>query len=455
MMAAGPTPSMACFPNHFRTAAQHWRPPGARRPSSGCRAAPRRSNTKPPTDDGTPRPPPAMTDRKPTSRDRARIGAGLVTEIAGVIRFPARGPETAAAPGETIMNFPYAALSAALALTSVTAFAADYPAPKQGEWIAKDFKFHSGETLSELRLHYTTIGEPTGQPVLVLHGSGGSAASMLTATFGGELFGPGQPLDAAKYYIIVPDGVGHGKSSKPSDGMKTAFPKYNYEDMVDAQYRLVKEGLGVKHLRLVIGNSMGGMHSWIWSVKYPQAMDAVVPMASQPTEMAARNWMLRRMMLETIRNDPDYNGGNYTAQPRMMKYAINAYGIATGGGTLAYQTLAPTAAKADKMVDDRLATPIAADANDFIYQWEASHDYNPSAGLERIEATLLAINAAADERTPPETGVTEAALKRVKNGRLYLIPASSETRGHLTTGNAAFYKQQLQELLKTAPERTM
>ena len=167
--------------------------------------------------------------------------------------------------------------------------------------------------MPELRLHYTTVGEPTGQPVLVLHGTGGSAASMLTPAFAGELFGAGQPLDAAKYYIIIPDSIGHGKSSKPSDGMKTAFPKYNYEDMVDAQYRLVNEGLGIKHLRLVIGNSMGGMHAWIWGVKYPQAMDVLVPMASQPTEMAARNWMLRRIMLETIRNDPDYNGGNYTA----------------------------------------------------------------------------------------------------------------------------------------------
>jgi homoserine O-acetyltransferase len=348
-----------------------------------------------------------------------------------------------------------AALSVIVAMTSYGALAADYPAPKQGDWIARDFKFHTGETMPELRLHYTTVGEPSGQPVLVLHGSGGSAATMLTPAFAGELFGAGQPLDAAKYYIIIPDGIGHGKSSKPSDGMKTAFPKYDYEDMVDAQYRLVKEGLGLKHLRLVIGNSMGGMHSWIWGVKYPSYMDALVPMAAQPTEMSARNWMLRRMMLETIRNDPDYKGGNYTTQPRMMKYAINAYGIATGGGTLGYQTLAPTAAKADKMVDDRLALVIATDANDFLYQWEASHDYNPSAGLERIEATLLAINAADDERNPPETGVTDAALKRVKNGRLYLIPASSETRGHLTTGNAAFYKQQLQELLQTAPQRTM
>jgi len=340
-------------------------------------------------------------------------------------------------------------------MTSFTALAADYPAPRQADWIARDFKFHTGETLPELRLHYTTVGEPSGQPILVLHGSGGSAASMLTPGFAGELFGPGQPLDASKYYIIIPDGIGHGKSSKPSDGMKTSFPKYDYADMVEAQYRLVKEGLGIKHLRLVIGNSMGGMHTWLWGVKYPSYMDVVVPMASQPTEMAARNWMLRRIMLETIRNDPDYNAGNYTAQPRMMKYAIGAYQIATGGGTLGYQTLAPTAAKADKMVDDRLALAVTADANDFIYQWEASHDYNPSAGMEKIEATLLAINAADDERNPPETGVTDAAIKRIKNGRLYLIPASAETRGHLTTGNAKFYSQQLQELLQGAPQRTM
>jgi len=353
------------------------------------------------------------------------------------------------------MEFLRAALCAAFVMTSFAAAAADYQAPKQGDWIAKDFKFHTGATMPELRLHYTTVGEPTGQPVLVLHGSGGSAANMLTAAFAGELFGPGQPLDAAKYYIIIPDGLGHGKSSKPSDGMKTAFPKYNYEDMVDAHYRLVKEGLGVNHLRLVIGNSMGGMHTWIWGGRYPQFMDALVPMASQPTEMAARNWMLRRMMIETIRNDPDYNGGNYTEPPRMMKYAVNAYGIATGGGTLAYQMLAPTAAAADKMVDERLAVAVTADANDFIYQWEASHDYNPSVGLDKIEATLLAINAADDERNPPETGVTDAALKRVKNGRLFLIPASSQTRGHLTTGNAAFWKQQVQELLQTTLQRTM
>jgi homoserine O-acetyltransferase len=348
-----------------------------------------------------------------------------------------------------------AALSAAFILVSATAMAADYPAPKQGEWIAKDFKFHTGETLPAMKLHYTTVGEPTGQPVLVLHGSGGSAASMLTPGFAGEMFGPGQPLDASKYYIIIPDGIGHGKSLKPSDGMKTAFPHYDYSDMVDAQHRLVTEGLGVKHLRLVIGNSMGGMHTWIWGVRYPRMMDALAPMASQPTAMAARNWLLRRSMIETIRNDPDYNGGNYTSQPRMLKYAISAYRFASAGGTLAYQMQAPTAAQADKMVDEQLAQPVTADANDFIYQWEASRDYDPAAGMEKIEATVLLINAADDERNPPETGVTEAAVKRIKNGKIYLIPASMQTRGHLTTGNAKFYADQVKELLQTAPQKTM
>jgi homoserine O-acetyltransferase len=307
--------------------------------------------------------------------------------------------------------------------------------------------------MPELKLHYTTVGEPTGEPVLVLHGTGGSGASMLTPAFAGELFGAGQPLDASRYYIILPDAIGHGKSSKPSDGMKTSFPKYNYDDMVEAQHRLVKEGLGVKHLRLVIGNSMGGMHTWLWGEKYPQEMDALVPMASQPTEMASRNWMLRRIMLDTIRNDPDYKDGNYTSQPRMMKYAVTAYGIASIGGTLAYQSQAPTAAKADRIVDERLSTPVTADANDFIYQWESSHDYNAADKLEVIEASLLLINSADDERNPPETGLTDAAMKRVKNGRLYLIPASTDTRGHGTTGNATFYTEQVRQLLQNAPQQ--
>ena len=348
-------------------------------------------------------------------------------------------------------------VAAAMIFTAIssTALAADYPLPKQGDFIAHDFKFHSGKVMAELKLHYTTVGEPTGQPALVLHGSGGSATSMLTPAFAGELFGAGQPLDASKYFIIIPDGIGHGRSSKPSDGMKTAFPAYNYDDMVEAQYRLIKQGLGIKHLRLVIGNSMGGMHAWLWAEKYPDMMDIVVPMASQPTAMAARNWMLRRMMIETIRNDPDYNNGNYTSQPRMMKYAVAAYGFASSGGTLAYQKVAPTAEKADHMIDERLAASNTADANDFIYQWQASHDYDASAALSQIQATLLAINAADDERNPPETGLTADAIKQVTNGRLSMIPATAETRGHGTTGSAKFYKQQLEELLRSAPSRAM
>jgi homoserine O-acetyltransferase len=343
----------------------------------------------------------------------------------------------------------------ALVLLSFAATAADYPAPKQGDWIARDFKFHTGEAMAELKLHYTTIGDPAGVPIVVLHGTGGSAASMLTPAFAGELFGPGRPLDATKYHIVIPDALGHGGSAKPSDGLKTKFPQYDYADMVDAQHRLLSEGLGIRHLRLIIGNSMGGMNVWLWGERYPDYMDALVPMASQPTAMASRNWMLRRMMLETIRNDPEYNNGSYTTQPRVVKIASTFFGIATAGGTLNYQKLAPTREKADQIVDTRLAAPITADANDFLWQWGSSADYDPAPGLEKIQAAVLAINSADDERNPPETGVTEDAMKRVKNGQLYLIPASELTSGHLTTGNAKFYKQQVEELLQTAPRRAM
>jgi len=343
----------------------------------------------------------------------------------------------------------------ALVLLSFAATAADYPAPKQGDWIARDFKFHTGEAMAELKLHYTTIGDPAGVPIVVLHGTGGSAASMLTPAFAGELFGPGRPLDATKYHIVIPDALGHGGSAKPSDGLKTKFPQYDYADMVDAQYRLVSEGLGIRHVRLIIGNSMGGMNVWLWGERYPDYMDALVPMASQPTAMASRNWMLRRMMLETIRNDPEYNNGSYTTQPRVVKIASTFFGIATAGGTLNYQKLAPTREKADQIVDTRLAAPITADANDFLWQWGSSADYDPAPGLEKIQAAVLAINSADDERNPPETGITTDAMKRVKNGQLYLIPASELTSGHLTTGNAKFYKQQVEELLQTAPRRAM
>jgi homoserine O-acetyltransferase len=347
----------------------------------------------------------------------------------------------------------WAMWSLAITLFALPSLAADYPAPKEGSWVVRDFRFHSGEVLPELRLHYTTVGAPTGEPVLILHGTTQSAASMLTPTFAGELFGPGQPLDASRYYIILPDAIGHGKSSKPSDGLRTSFPKYNYEDMVDAQYRLVSEHLGVRHVRLVLGYSMGGMETWIFAQKYPDFMDVVVPMASLPTEMSSRNWMLRRLIIDSIRNDPEWTNGNYTQQPRSAQFASVFYGIATNGGNLALYKAAPTREKSDQLLDQRLSARFSADANDVLYQWDSSRDYNPSTGLERIQAVLLAINSADDERNPPELGVLDREIKRVKNGRVLLIPASDQTVGHGTTAQARFWKKELGELLKTAPHR--
>ena len=338
-------------------------------------------------------------------------------------------------------------------LASFAALAQNYPAPQEGSWVVRDFKFHTGEVLPELRLHYRTIGAPTGEPVIVMHGTTGSGAGFLTPAFAGELFGPGQPLDAKRYYIILPDAVGHGRSSKPSDGLRTKFPRYNYDDMVDAQHRLVTEHLKVKHARLVMGNSMGGMETWIWAQKYPGFMDVAVPMASLPTEMASRNWMTRRLIIDSIRNDPEWMGGNYTKQPRSAQFASVFFGIATNGGNQALLKAAPTREKADALLDARLKAPYTLDANDALYQWDSSRDYNPSKGLERIEATLLAINAADDERNPPETGALDREIKRVKNGRVLLIPGSEDTSGHGTTGRAKFWAKELGQLLQTAPRR--
>lgn len=344
-------------------------------------------------------------------------------------------------------------VAACLLAAAFAAQAQNYPAPKEATWIAKDFRFHTGQVLPELRMNYLTIGDPKGEPVLVLHGTTGSARSMLSPGFAGELFGPGQPLDATKYFLILPDSVGHGKSSKPSDGLRAKFPRYDYDDMVEAQYRLVTEGLGIKHLRLVMGNSMGGMHTWIWGVKYPEAMDVMVPMASQPSAMSSRNWMMRRLIIDSITQDPDWNGGNYTKQPRSAQFASVFYAIGTNGGNQALARAAPTREKADALLDARMKAPFRADANDTLYQWSSSGDYNPSPGLERIKATVLAINAADDERNPPETGLMDAEMKRVKNGRLYLIPASADTAGHGTTGNARWYKAQLAEVLNAPASR--
>ena len=338
-------------------------------------------------------------------------------------------------------------------LTAVSTLALAQPAPQEGDWVARDFRFNTGETLPEVRIHYRTVGSPKGEPVLVLHGTTGSGLSMLTPGFAGELFGPGQPLDAARYYLILPDAIGHGKSSKPSDGLRTRFPRYNYDDMAELQYRVVTEGLGVHRLRLVIGNSMGGMETWLLAQKYPAFMDIAVPMASLPTAMASRNWILRRLITDSIRNDPEWMNGNYTKQPRSAHFASVFFGFATSGGNQALQKAAPTREQADKLLDQRLAAPFPADANDVLYQWDSSRDFNPSKGLERIEAVLLAINAADDERNPPETGILDREIKRVKNGRVLLIPASEQTAGHGTTGQAKFYKKELGELLQSAPRR--
>ena len=344
-------------------------------------------------------------------------------------------------------------LSAILLCAALPALAADYPEPKQGSWIARDFRFSSGEVMPEVRLHYRTIGAPTGEPVLILHGTSGSGASMLTKDFADELFGPGQPLDASRYYLILPDALGTGQSTRPSDGLRAKFPRYNYDDMVSAQYRLVTEGLGVKHLRLIIGNSMGGMQAWIWATRYPGMMDALVPMACLPTAMSGRNWMLRRMLTQSIRNDPEWNGGNYSAQPKNMQTHLLYYALATIGGNQALFKQAPSSKRGDEIIAQRLAQPFRGDANDTLFQWESSFDYDPSPGLERIQARVLAINSSDDERNPPELGVMERELKRIANARYFLIPGSPDTRGHGTTGMARHYRKELAELLRDAPKR--
>jgi homoserine O-acetyltransferase len=327
----------------------------------------------------------------------------------------------------------------ALALcAALPSFAAE---PVQGDFTIRDFRFRTGETL-DLRQHYTTLGDPKNPAVLVLHGTNGNGAGMLNAAFGGELFGAGQPLDAAKYFIVLPDSIGAGKSSKPSDGLRMKFPRYNYADMVTAQYRLLTGHLHVKHLRLVTGNSMGGMLSWTWAEQYPGFMDGAAPLASLPSVMASRNWALRRMVIESIKADPAWKGGDYTAQPPAMKYANAMFGIATSGGTLGWQARAATHAATDRIVDEMLAAPSHGDANDAIYQLDSSRDYDPAPGLESIQASVLAINSADDERNPVETNILQDSMKRLKDGHYYLIPASAGTRGHGTTGRAALWKDQ-------------
>ena len=324
--------------------------------------------------------------------------------------------------------------------------------PQSGSWVVKDFKFHTGEVLPELRLNYTTLGDPKNEAVLILHGTTGSGAGMLGANFGGELFGPGQILDAKRYFVILPDAIGTGKSSKPSDGLRAKFPAYNYTDMVSAQHRLVTEHLGIRHLRLVLGNSMGGMQTWMWAMNYPDMMDIAVPMASLPSAMSGRNWMLRRMLTESIRKDPLWMGGNYKEQPPSWQFASVFYSTATSGGNQGLQKVAPSSDKGDALLKQRLTPPLAGDANDHLFQWESSKDYDPSAGLEKIKATVLVINSADDERNPPELGILEKALPRIAKAKALIIPGSPDTFGHGTTGNARFWKKEVGELLLSAPK---
>jgi homoserine O-acetyltransferase len=343
--------------------------------------------------------------------------------------------------------------AATLALAAALPAAAQTPVqpPTDGSWTVRDFRFQSGEVLPELRLAYTTLGNPQGEPVVLLHGTTGSGRGLLAPAFGGELFGPGQPLDAQKYFIVLPDAIGHGRSSKPSDGLRAAFPRYDYTDMVVALHRLLTEHLGIRHLRLVLGNSMGGMETWLFAKAYPGFADIAVPMASLPVAMSGRNWAMRRLIVDGIRNDPAWQGGNYTQQPASARVASVFYAMATNGGNQALYKAAPTREKADALLDARLNAPFTADANDVLYQWDASRTYDPSAGLEQIQGVLLAINSTDDERNPPELGVLEREIRRVKGGRVLLIPGSEATAGHGTTGQAKWWKAELDAVLRSAP----
>jgi homoserine O-acetyltransferase len=337
------------------------------------------------------------------------------------------------------------------------AAAAGVPEPVEGDFVIRDFRFTDGSTLPELRLHYAVLGQPhrntagvVDNAVLILHGTGGSGRQFLSERFAGVLFGPGQLLDISRYYIILPDAIGHGKSSKPSDGLHSEFPHFTYADMITAQYRLITEGLRVNHLRLVMGTSMGGMHTWMWGETHPDFMDALMPLACAPVQIAGRNRVFRKMIMDAIRKDPDWNGGEYIAQPRGLVTAIYVLYIMGSSAKQAYKT-APTRDEADnalhQYVQRRLRT---TDANDLLYQVDASRDYDPSPGLEKIRAPLFAINSADDVINPPELGIVESQIQRVPRGRYILLPITDETRGHGTHTLAAVWQDYLRELLEAS-----
>ncbi len=318
---------------------------------------------------------------------------------------------------------------------------------KSAVWTIANFKFHSGETLPEMKVHYLTLGSPTNPAVLVLHGTGGRGSDMLSPRFGGLLFGPGQPLDAATHFIVVPDSIGAGESSKPSDALHMRFPSYDYADMIEVEHRLLTEHLHVAHVQLVMGNSMGGMVTWLWGETWPDYMDALLPLASQPIPIAGRNWITRRLAMDLIKTDPAWMGGEYKRQPPGLAMSQTYFGLLTSGGLRNIYAALPNQAAVNRVLDDGMADRGGGDANDTIYQFNAGRDFDPVPGLGRIKARLLAINSQDDERNPPEIGVMETNIKKVKNGRFYIIPTSPETRGHGTTGNASLWVRQLQEFL--------
>src|SRR4051812_14351365 len=333
--------------------------------------------------------------------------------------------------------------------------AAEFPAPTEGDFVARDFRFGSGETLPALNLHYRTLGTPqrdasgvVRNAVMILHGTGGTGRAFVSQTFGGELFGAGQVLDATRYFIILPDGIGHGQSSKPSDGMHARFPKYDYDDMVRAQHAMLVDGLHVNHLRLVMGTSMGAMHCWIWGEMYPDFADGLVPLASAPVQIAGRNRVMRKMIMDSITHDAAWKNGEYTEQPHDgLVGAINLLMMMTSS-PLQWHKTAPTRDQADAWYADQIRSRLAAtDANDMLYQYNASRDYDPSPQLEKITAHLLAINSADDVVNPPELGIMERLLPRVKHGRYVLIPTSDQTRGHGTHSLPAVWGKYLEEFL--------
>jgi homoserine O-acetyltransferase len=324
------------------------------------------------------------------------------------------------------------------------------PQPQEGAFSIKNYRFRSGESLPEVRLHYATLGQRGNPAVLILHGTGGTGRQFMSRQFAGELFGAGQLLDAAKYFIVLPDNVGHGRSSKPSDGLRARFPRYDYDDMVELQYRLLTEGLGVKRLRLVMGTSMGGMHTWVWAYTYPDFMDAAMPLASLPVEIAGRNRMLRRMIMDSIRNDPEWANGEYQSPPRGLAAAIHPLLVMTSS-PLQWQKQYPTRDAADKFFDTSMKNRLAStDANDMLYQFDSSRNYNPQPHLEKIKAPLLAVNSADDQVNPPELGILEREIQRVAKGKAVVLPITDETRGHGTHTIARLWKQYLEELLTRA-----